>query len=421
VSLAPYRTVLAVPGVRSLLLVGILARVPMTAVPITLTLHVTTAMNRSWAQAGLVTAAYTVGAAVGSPAVGRLIDRRGLRISLALTACVSAVVWALAPMLPYLWLLVAALVGGLFALPVFSAVRLSLAAMVPADRRRPAFALDSMIVELSFMVGPTVAVVLATSLAPGAGLRALGTGLFVSGLLMWLLNPPTRPEGDQIPAAAPSRRTWFGRRLVALLVVAVSATFVLSAAELAVVATLREAELLRWSGLALALWCLYSLVGGLIFGAGRWRVSALGLVAAMAVLTVPIGLASAWPWLLLALLPSGLLCAPSMTAANDDLTRIVPPTSRGEANGVLGSAFTVGIAAGAPFAGVVIDTWGPQWAYAAAGAVGALAVLAAAPAYRGAAGRPDRSRTVVADTVIEDEAHAVMAHDASPVREPASA
>jgi MFS family permease len=333
--------------------------------------------------------------------MGRLIDRRGMRATMAVTAGVEGVVWAVAPHLSYLWLLGLAVVGGLFALPIFSAIRLSLAAMVPAEQRRPAFALDSMIVELSFMVGPTVAVVLATTLPYGYGLYILAAGLLVCGGLMWWLNPPTQPEGEPAPSAAPSRRTWFSRRMVALLAVAVAATFVLSATELAVVATLRGAGVLQWSGLALALWCVYSLVGGLIFGAGRWRVSALGLVGAMAVLTIPIGLASAWPLLLLALLPSGLLCAPSMTAATDDLTRIVPAASRGEANGVLSSALTVGVAAGAPFAGVVIDAWGPPWAYAAAGLVGALAVLAAAPAYRRSPRDADDARPVAADPVRE--------------------
>ena len=76
VSLSPYRRVLAVPGVRSLLLVGILARVPATALGITLTLHVVNAMGLNWARAGLVTAAYTVGAAIGQPVTGRLLDRK---------------------------------------------------------------------------------------------------------------------------------------------------------------------------------------------------------------------------------------------------------------------------------------------------------------------------------------------------------
>ncbi len=382
VSLAPYRQVLAVPGVRALLLLGILARVPSTAIAITLTLHVTDALGRSWAQAGLVTAAYTVGAAIGSPITGRFIDRRGMRVTMAITAGVEGVIWAVAPHLSYSSLLVASLIGGLFALPIFSAIRLSLAAMVPAQQRRPAFALDSMIVELSFMVGPVLAVALATNLPHGAGLYTLAAGLVAAGALMCWLNPPTQPEGAEIPERAPSRRSWFTRRVAAIMVVGAAATFVLSATEITVVATLDDAGVREWTGLAIVLWCAYSLVGGLIFGAGRWRVSALGLVGAMAVRTIPIGFGGMWPWLLLALLPSGLLCAPSMTAANDDLTAIVPAAARGEANGMVGSAFTVGVAAGAPFAGLVIDQWGPPWSFAAAGIVSLLAVLAVLPAWR---------------------------------------
>ena len=44
-------------------------------------------------------------------------------------------------------------------------VRQSIAALVPEDQRRPAYALDSMSVELSFMVGPALAVALATAVS----------------------------------------------------------------------------------------------------------------------------------------------------------------------------------------------------------------------------------------------------------------
>lgn len=381
-NLTPYRRVLAVPGVRSLLLVGIVARVPTTAVAITLTLHVSIALGLSWAQAGLVTAAYTVGAAIGQPLTGRLLDRRGLRLTMLLTTVGQAVVWGLAPHLPYDALVVAALVGGLSGPPIFSVVRLSLAALVPTGQHRPAFALDSMIVELSYMVGPALAVALVTGLPPGYGLYTLAAGFAATGALVWWLDPPTRPEGETVPEVAPPRRTWFSPRLVALMIAAAAATFVLSATEITAVATLTEAGAQHWAGLTIAVWCGYSLVGGLIFGALRRSVSALVLVAGMAALTMPVGLASGWPWIVLALLPSGLLCAPSMTATIDNLTQIVPPTARGEANGLLGSAFTVGMAVGAPVAGVVIDGWGASWAFATAGGLGVLAVLAGVPAYR---------------------------------------
>ncbi len=381
-SLTPYRHVLALPGVRSLLLVAILARVPSTAIGISLTLYVANGLGLSWAQAGLATAAYTVGGAVGQPLTGRLLDRRGMRFTMALTGAASGLVWVVVPYLSYSALLPAALLGGLVALPVFSSVRLSLAALVPAEQRRPAFALDSMIVELSFMVGPAIAVVLGTSMSPRYGIYGLALGLVASGALMWWLNPPTQPAGETAPVTAPSRRSWLSSRLVALMVVAAAATFVLSATELTIVATLRDAGLQSWTGLAIAVWCVYSLVGGLVFGAGRSSATALGLVAALAALTIPIGLADAWPWLLLALLPSGVLCAPAMTAANDNLARIVPAASRGEATGLLGSAFTAGTTVGAPFAGVVIDNLGPSWSYAASGFVALLAALAALPLWR---------------------------------------
>ena len=381
-NLKPYRQVLAVRGVRPLLLIGILARVPATATGMALTLFVSSA-GQTWARAGLVVGAFTVGAAVGQPLTGRLVDRRGLRAAMVFTTFAQLVIWPVMPLLPYLGVVVAAAAVGALAPPVFPAVRLGLTALVPADDRRAAFALDSMIVELSYMVGPATAVVVATSVSPAAGLYALAAGMAVSGFLLCWLNPPTQPEGHEIPEVAPPRRTWFSPGLVALMVAGASATFVLSASELALVATLRETGQAQWTGLAIAVWCAYSLMGGLVFGSGRWRVSALGLIGALGLLTIPVGLAGGNVLLLLLfLLPSGVLCAPAMTAANDNLTRIVPPASLGEATGVLGSAFLVGIALGSPFGGTIIDSAGPGWAFAAAGAVSAVLVLAGVPFYR---------------------------------------
>lgn len=78
-TLEPYRRVLALPGVRSLLLVSLLARLPVTAVVVTLTLHVVLDLERGYGAAGLVGAAITAGAALGAPVLGRFVDRYGLR------------------------------------------------------------------------------------------------------------------------------------------------------------------------------------------------------------------------------------------------------------------------------------------------------------------------------------------------------
>src|SRR4051812_50021504 len=78
-SLAPYRSVLARPGVLRLLLFAALARVPATAAGVVLTLHVVTTLGMGYAAAGLVATASTVGMAIGSPWRGRAVDRLGLR------------------------------------------------------------------------------------------------------------------------------------------------------------------------------------------------------------------------------------------------------------------------------------------------------------------------------------------------------
>ena len=82
----------------SLLLVSTLARVPLTAMAgITLTFYVVLDLDRGYGAAGLVGAAVTIGAALGAPLLGRLVDRRGLRPVLVLTTIAEALFWSAAP------------------------------------------------------------------------------------------------------------------------------------------------------------------------------------------------------------------------------------------------------------------------------------------------------------------------------------
>ena len=53
-TLLPYRETLALPGIRSLLLVTLFARIPTTASTVTLTLHVVQDQHRGYGAAGLV-------------------------------------------------------------------------------------------------------------------------------------------------------------------------------------------------------------------------------------------------------------------------------------------------------------------------------------------------------------------------------
>ncbi|MCX4386409.1 MFS transporter [Micromonospora peucetia] len=380
-NIKPYREALALPGLRSLLLVSVLARVPLTATGVTLTFYVVLDLGRGYWAAGLVGAAITVGAAIGGPLLGRLIDRHGLRPVLVLTGIAEAAFWSTAPMLPYPVLLPAAFLAGSLALPIFSVVRQSVAAMVPPERRRPAYALDSMSVELSFMVGPALAVAAVTAISARTTLYLVGAGIVAAGITFWLLNPPTRGGGEPTgPQPRVPRRSWLTPRLLAVLAVSAAGTLVLGGADVAVVAVLRESGDVGWTGAVLAVWAVASLAGGFAYGAVSRSFSPLVLTAGLSLCTIPIGLGGEHWWLLcLALIPAGALCAPAIAATSDAVSRLVPASVRGEAMGLHGSAVTVGLAIGAPLAGAVIDASAPVWGFAVTGAVGALVALAVLP------------------------------------------
>ncbi|QOC94745.1 MFS transporter [Micromonospora craniellae] len=403
----PYRDTLALPGLRPLLLVAILARVPVAATAVAMTLYVLD-LGRGFFAAGLVGAAMTVGSALGAPLLGRLVDRRGLRPMLLLTTAVSALFWGTAPVLPYPVLLGAALVGGLLTLPVFSVVRQSIAALVPPTRRRQAYALDSMSVELSFMIGPAAAVALSTSVSPTLTLYAVGGGIVLAGLTLLVLNPPTRAQDEVTTPAQPlPRKEWLTPRLIGLLAGGAAGTLVIAGTEVAVVAVLRDAGQVEWTGVVLALWASYSLVGGFTYGTLSRPVPSLILALLLGMVTIPVGLGSGEWWLLaLVLLPSGALTAPTIAATADAVSRLAPASVRGEAMGLHGSAMVVGVALGTPLAGAAIDASAPAWGFAATGLLGALIALAMLPAEL----RHRRS----------DDAQVNLTDTASPPHDPAS-
>lgn len=169
-------------------------------------------------------------------------------------------------------------------------------------------------------------------------------------------------------------------RLLAVLAVSLAATLVLGGTDVAVVAVLRASGEVGWTGLVLAMWAVASLVGGFAYGVVSRSFSPLALMAALSLGTIPVGLGGSHWWLLcLALVPAGALCAPTIAATADAVSRLAPAGVRGEAMGLHGSAVTVGIAVGAPLAGAVIDASAPLWGFAVTGVIGVLVALAVLP------------------------------------------
>lgn len=373
VSLKSYRDVFAAKGAVTLFATLMFARLPLVATGMVMTLHVVLGLRHGYAAAGFAAASVTIGVAVGSPLLGRVLDSKGLRLLVTGTAIAEAVFWGFAWMLPYPALLPAAFVSGVLALPVMSVGRQAVAALVPTAQRRSALSLDSISVELTYMIGPALGVWLCTTVSTNVAMVAVGAAMLASALALGLLNPRIRGAEEHSETERPPRRSWLGSRIIGMFMIGIGAMFTLCGAELAAVAMLREGGEVGWTGLVVGLMCVASAAGGIFYGARPNGVSPVLLLVLLAGLTVPVGLAG-HDWWVLALVwfPSNLACAPTIATFNERVMAMAPVQARGEAMGLAASANTIGLAVGQPVIGGVLDAAGPVWGFAASGAGGLL-------------------------------------------------
>jgi MFS family permease len=364
-----YRRVLASRGLRQALVLGFLVRMPIFAGGVVLTLHVVSSLGRSYAAAGVVSAAATIAIAVSGPWRGKLLDRMGLRRVVVPSIVVAALCWSVAPFVDYWWLLSLAALAGLFVIPSFSIIRQAVIAAVPEEDRRTSISLDSVAVEMSFMVGPAAGVWAATVWPTQWVLFAIEMLGVAAGILLWFANPVLHDEASEpvdeqglalATTAAVTRSAWFRAGFVAICLGAAATTVVLGGTDIAIVAALREFDAQSSIGWVLAVWGFGSLLGGLVYGGLRRSISAFWLLGGLALVTAPMALATGAPSLAVLSFVAGLFCAPTITATVDQVSRVVPGAARGEAMGWHGSFMTAGMAVGAPAAGVAIDQRG--WA-----------------------------------------------------------
>lgn len=417
-----YAAVLRVPTARFALLLGLVIRVPLFAGTIVVTLHVVEHLGRGYAEAGVATAVLTVAAAISGPWRGRRLDRLGLRRTVLPSLVVLTLCWSVAPFLGYWAFLPVIFLAGLFVLPTFSIIRVLLIAAVPEERRKTALVLDSMAVEVSFMLGPALGVVAATTLGTPVALLLCELSSVLGGVVLAVVNPsmtgrepavgsdpsggvdltgdPTAVGTGGPTATAPG---WATPVVLALLIASVATTLVLTGTDVATIAALRAMTAPQSIGWILAVWGAGSFLGALVYGMVRRDVSAFVLLTLLGVTTVPVALTTDRFELVAVLFVAGLFCAPTITATVDHLSRVVPVRRRGEVLGWHGSAMTVGSAAGAPLVGVSIDLGGWPSGFVVAGVVaalvGALGVALSAgrrrrrlTSARSAGSEPERSR-----------------------------
>jgi MFS family permease len=378
VGFGKYAELLRTPNVRRVVLLGMVIRIPLWAAGIALVLHVVGHLNRSYVDAGLVAGVSSLALAISGPWRGRRLDQRGLRATVGPALIVEAVCWAIAPWVGFWPLIFLVLVAGVFVVPSFSIVRQVMIAAVPLKQRTAALSLDAVAVELSFMVGPVVGVLIATSIPTPIALMVCQFASIGGSLCLWWINPPLQAPGAETGARAHvDFRSWLTPSVVMILVLTLASTIVLNAEDLGIVAALRHAGHGSWIGWELALWGGGSAVGGILYGAAHRHPPASWLLLGLGVSTALVALAPNLAVFTVLLTISGVFCAPTITATVDHLSRAVPESVRGEAIGWHGSALTVGGAVAAPAIGAMLDAHGWGSGFLLGGLLGAaIAVVA---------------------------------------------
>ena len=385
------------PASRPFLLAA-LARLTLSMTPLGILILVE-GERGTYALAGLVSGVYAVGAALGTPLWGRLMDRFGqLRVLLptTLTSAVLLAVLALATTRGASdHVLVAIAVGvGLSYPAIGPALRSSFRIVLPdRDARRVAFALDATSVELAFVCGPLLLSALLLPRVAALPLLVTAGLLLVGGVGYCLTGVARRSDAatqraaaghDESTAAGGPRSalTAAGVPIVLAVMLVISIGFgqldtsMAGTADLALGSTERV-------GILFAAIAGGSTIGGLAYGARSWSLSEARavprLLAVFAVLlTVLAVLLATGTSNLVVLLPvlflTGLTIAPTLIMQQALLDQLVPPTRLNEAQAFLSASNTAGAALGTAIAGIVIDVAGLSWSFGGA----ALGVAAAA-------------------------------------------
>lgn len=355
--------------------------------------------RQGYAIAGVVTGAYALGAAVGTPVWGRLMDRFGQVAILLPTAVTSAallVVLALATTggAPDAALVAIAAGVGLSYPAISPALRSSFRIVLPdPDDRKVAFALDATSVELAFVCGPLLLSVLLLSGHPLLPLL-ITAGLLGGGGLAYCATGVARRASakvqreasghDPLTMGAGPRTAVASTGVAGVLVVMLMMSVGFGQLDTSLAATsdfaLGGTEQV---GILFAAIAGGSTVGGLAFGARSWPfderravpvlLGLFGLFLALLAALLSTGSVSL-PILLPVLFLTGLTIAPALIMQQSLLDHLAPANRLNEAQAFLSASNTTGAAVGTAIAGIVIDTAGLSWSFGGA----ALGVLVAA-------------------------------------------
>lgn len=381
-----YLDLFRVPGSVAFCVFGVVGRMPMSMLGIG-TVLMLSGITGSYGLAGAVTGTLALSGAIAMPRIARLVDRLGqarvIRPGLAVHV-VGMVTLVLSVRLgwpEWTWF-VAAAVAGASVPAIGSMVRARWAHVLANPRRRQtAFALESALDEVVFVVGPPLATLLATLVIPEGGLLG-ALGLVLVGGTAFSLLRSTEPPPHPVARAARADRV-LTPPLLLVVTTLVGAGVVFGAIEVAMVAYAAEQGHRSLTGLVLAVYAAGSLIAGLTYGLVRWRRPVRDrYVIAVSVFSMAAVLPLLAPNLLVMgalMFVAGFTIAPALIGGMSLVEEIVPRASLTEGLTWATTGLTVGVTAGAVFSGPLIDEFGAQPALILpAGAAILAAVLAVA-------------------------------------------
>jgi MFS family permease len=383
------RALLARPHALRMLLSALAARLPEAMVPLALLLLVR-AEHGSYGAAGAMAAAFALGAAVGGPPAGRLVDRLGQPAVLVIAAVLRSAALLGIVLTAGSSLVVAGVLAvacGALTPPLEPALRALWPDLAADDEHAlaAAYELDAGAQELIFVVGPLLVAVAVSAWSPEGALH-LTSAIGLLGALAFALAPPARAwhagQHAAVSWTAAVRAPEVGV-LLALGVLAGAATGMVNVTTTAFAEhTLGNRDLAGW---LLAAWAVGALAGGLSAAAWRWRsrpedrLTRLLLLFGLAF--IPALLARSTGSMAAALALSGALLAPTLACVFVLTGSRALPGTITETFAWLTSSFLVGSAVGSALGGTL--TGGASAASSVRGyAVAALIVWLGALVWR---------------------------------------
>jgi predicted MFS family arabinose efflux permease len=384
--LRPYAEIFQIPGAWRFSAAGVIGRMPMSMFGLGTVLLIS-AVTGKYGVAGAVSAVGSLGYALTSPQIARLVDARGQRrvllpVLALFVSATAALIAAVELRLPTWAFFVPGAIAGATMPSLGTMVRARWSALLAGSPRlHAAFSFESVADELCFVVGPAGVTLLATEVFPasGVGVAAL---LCVLGTLWFAAQRVTEPvivRPDRHPDGRPARlRGAAAPGLVVLTPVYLLLGAMFVSIDLSTVAFAQHFGHKPLAGFILGTYAFGSATGGLWYGSRQWRAAVEKRFALTLALTV-LGVATFWAQpnlvsLTCVIYLCGLTIAPTLIAGFSLLEAQAKPGRRTEAMSWLSSGIGVGLAAGSSVVGFVIDAHGPRYGYAFAALCGAASV-----------------------------------------------